>query len=128
MITLQAPYELPATAIYLPSPTFNDKLNIGVEISQKVAIDNTRYTYVKRRERRRFSYTFYIPFEKNLELKMFVDLYLTDNIKLVNHLNETWNVKLTSEPVTHTFKTRSNHCETLLVFEGVRIYASVIEC
>lgn len=128
MISLQAPYNNIAMTTFLPSPTFNDTLGLGLEMVIKKSINNTRYTYVKNKGKDKFNYTILMDYQKALELQHFFELYITDYIKLTNHLNEIWKVRVVSDPFTYGLKTINDWTEVLIVFEGVKIYAPNIIC
>ena len=128
MIILQAPYDLIQTTLFLPSPTFGDTLGALLGVNRKVTVNNTRYTYVKRKNRLRLNYTFELPKMKYFEVKYFVEVYSISYLRLTNDKNEVWKVRFVSEPFTFTTKTRDGRVETLLSFEGSLVNGSVINC
>ena len=49
MFTLQAPLPVFQTTTFLPNPLVSDGEEVMATVSRKLAIDGTRYTYVKAR-------------------------------------------------------------------------------
>ncbi len=49
MFQLSAPYPTLQTTTVLPSPQFGDGVALLDTVNRKLAMDGTRYTYVKRR-------------------------------------------------------------------------------
>lgn len=130
MITLQAPYELIATSITLPSPSYNNLINLVTGIVNfKRSITGLKYTYLKVKNRKKFIYNFTLHRNKSLELEAFIELYLDNNIKLINHEDEIWNVVLTNNPFDFVGKLKGEWMQIGLEFEGVNIYTpTILEC
>ena len=71
-----APYRLLQTTTLLPIPQFGDQEANLDTVSRKLAMDGTRYTYVKRRGgRRKLRWIFQLSRNKGLELRAFIQSY-----------------------------------------------------
>ena len=53
MLTLQAPYPLLQTTTILPDPKFSDSEGLMIVVTRKLAMDGTKYTYIKNKGRRK---------------------------------------------------------------------------
>jgi len=82
----------------MPNPTFSDQETNLNTVSRRMAMDGTRYTYVKRRARRKLQWTFKLSRNKGLEVRAFFFAYFASQIKIVDHLNRTWVGYFTSNP------------------------------
>ena len=69
MFTLQAPYPALQTTTILRDPKFSDSEGLMVSVARKTAMDGTRYTYVKRKDRRKLKWSFRLTRNKGLELR-----------------------------------------------------------
>ena len=68
-------------------------------VSRKLALDGTRYTYVKRRGgRRKLRWVFQLSRNKGLELRAFIQSYFASAIKVVDHNGRTWVGNFTGNP------------------------------
>lgn len=90
MFKLQAPFPRIQTTSLLPNPEFGDSENLAVEVNLKRAMDGTRYTYVKRKGRRRLQWTFHLSRNKGLEVRAFLQTYLASKVRLVDHNGRVW--------------------------------------
>ena len=69
MFQMQAPYPTLQTTTLLPSPQFSDQEALLDTVTRKLAMDGTRYAYVKRRGgRRKLKWTFQLSRNKGLEV------------------------------------------------------------
>jgi hypothetical protein len=98
MFQLQAPYPTVQTNSFLPNPQFSDQEGLLDSVNRKMAIDGTRYTYVKRRSRRKLKWTFRLSRPKGLELRAFIFAYFASKIRLKDHNGRVWIGWLTSNP------------------------------
>lgn len=70
MFTL-SPYPLLDQLTLLPNPQFSDSEGLMISVSRKLAMDGTRYTYVKRKDgRRKLRWSFKVTRNKALELRI----------------------------------------------------------
>lgn len=128
MITLAAPAELPEVTVTLPSPDFGDGRSPLVTVESKRSMDNTQYTYVKRKGRERLTYSLIISLPKQQELQAFVARFLTNWWRLVDHEGSVWRVRLVSQPLTFTQKDRGNRGQVQLILEGSLEGAATLPC
>jgi len=98
MFTLQAPYPMLQTTTVLRNPEFSDSEGMMVSVSRKTAIDGTRYTYVKRKGRRKLKWYFRISRNKGLELRAFIMAYFASKIMVTDHNGRIWVGNLTDNP------------------------------
>lgn len=105
MFQMIAPYPASQTMTVMPNPTFSDQETNLNTVSRRMAMDGTRYTYVKRRARRKLQWTFKLSRNKGLEVRAFFFAYFASQIKIVDHSNRTWVGNFTSNPFE--FETQS---------------------
>lgn len=98
MFTLQAPHPCLQTTTLLPNPQFSDGENLQVAVMRKTAMDGTRYTYVKRKARRKLKWSFRLSRNKGLELRAFIYAYFASKIRVIDHLDRVWLGWFTSNP------------------------------
>jgi hypothetical protein len=99
MFHFSAPSPLLQTTTVLPSPQFSDQENLLDTVSRKLAMDGTRYTYVKRRDgRRKLKWTFLLSRNKALELRAFIFAYFAVAVQAVDHRGRTWVGHFTNNP------------------------------
>ena len=99
MFMLTAPYPSLQTTTLLPSPQFSDSEAVLDTVSRKLAMDGTRYTYVKRRGgRRKFKWTFWLSHNKGLELRAFIFAYFASKVRATDHNGRVWVGHFTSNP------------------------------
>ena len=98
MFQMIAPYPASQTLTVMPNPQFSDQeLNLNT-VSRRTAMDGTRYTYVKRRTRRRLRWVFKLSRNKALEVRAFFLSYFASQIKITDHLDRAWVGYFTSNP------------------------------
>jgi hypothetical protein len=98
MFTLQAPYPLLQTTTLLPDPKFSDSEGLMASVTRKTAMDGTRYTYVKRKGRRKLKWSFWLTRNKGLELRAFIMSHFASQIKVTDHNDRVWVGNLTQNP------------------------------
>ena len=98
MFTLEAPHPLLQTTTLLPNPQFSDNEGLLGSVNRKLAIDGTRYTYVKRRDRRKLKWTFWLSRNKGLELRAFIQSYFAAKIRVTDLRGRVWIGNLTNYP------------------------------
>lgn len=106
-----APYPASQTMTVMPNPQFSDQETNLNTVSRRTAMDGTRYTYVKRRARRKLQWTFRLSRNKGLEVRAFFMSYFASQIKIVDHQNRTWVGYFTSNPFE--FETQSRAYPTI---------------
>ncbi len=98
MFTL-SPYPLLDQLTLLPNPQFSDSEGLMISVSRKLAMDGTRYTYVKRKDgRRKLRWSFKVTRNKALELRAFITCYFATKIKVTDHNGRVWIGNLTCNP------------------------------
>lgn len=112
--------------IVLPKPEFGDTLGGSSLLNVKRAMDGTTRLYKRSQISNKLTYTFVMDRNKALELKNFVALHPSDQIKMTNWKGEVWIVKFVNNPFTFTEDARrdstgGNRTNVTLDFEGVKI-------
>ena len=100
MLEITAPWPESECRIYLPNPAYGDSESLTSEVNSKRAIDGTLYTYVKTKgQRRKLLFSFTMTRLKAIELSRFLNMYISKQLKIVDHLNRSWVGYITSNPV-----------------------------
>lgn len=90
-VRLAGPYPGIQTFSYFPNPVFGDTETALQSIDRKRSMNNTRYTYVKRRnQRRRVTLRFRMTQAKAFELMEFIRAYQATQVQMNDHLNQVW--------------------------------------
>ena len=116
----------PETTTFLPSPEFSDSERSRVELNIKRSMNNTKRVYVKRGQTSTLNYSFDLTKMKALELRAFILKYIDTEITLVNHKDETWRVKFSSNPFDFSARAAARNWEgnelvsINLTFEGTQ--------
>lgn len=118
---IQAPHRLPVTAIILPNPNMGNEENLQVELILGDAEDSTQYSYIKRTENIRLTYDLSLARPKMDELKNFLKLYHTFEMRLIDHHDVSWKVYMITELVELTRKSGQEYTDVRLQFEGVKL-------
>jgi len=121
MIILQAPHELIQLTTVLPNPVFGDGENIASEMTLRRSMSGLAYTTIKTNDRHKLTYDFILTRKKALELQIFVKTYYDQNIRLTNHKDEVWLVKLLTDPFQFEINKRFERNSISLEFEGERL-------
>jgi hypothetical protein len=99
MFTFEAPYPAVQTTSLLPSPEFSDQEGVLDSVTRKLAMDGTRYTYVKRRSgRRKLKWTFILTRNKALEVRGFIYAYFASKVRVTDHNGRIWIGNFVSNP------------------------------
>lgn len=98
MFRMEAPYPTLQTLTVMPNPQFSDQETNLNTVSRKLAMDGTRYTYVKRRARRKMLWSFRLSRNKALEVRAFFMSYFASRIRITDHRNRIWLGYFTSNP------------------------------
>lgn len=99
MFKLEAPWPALSVLTILPNPEFSDQETRLSTVSRGLAMDGTRYTYVKRRTRRKLHWSFRLSRNKWLELREFYLLYVSSQIRITDHRGRVWLGYFTSNPL-----------------------------
>lgn len=98
MFRMEAPYPTLQTLTVMPNPQFSDQETNLNSVSRGTAMDGTRYTYVRRRTRRRLLWSFRLSRPKALEVEAFVNAYYASRIRVTDHNGRVWIGNFTSNP------------------------------
>jgi len=98
MFRMEAPYPMLQTLTVMPNPQFSDQETNLNTVSRKLAMDGTRYTYVKRRTRRKLLWSFKLSRNKALEVRAFFMSYFASKIRITDYRNRVWLGYFTSNP------------------------------
>lgn len=91
MFTFEAPYPSIQTTSLLPNPQFSDQEGLLDSVTRKLAMDGTRYTYVKRRSgRRKMKWTFRLTRNKALEVRAYIRSYFASKVRVMDHNGRIW--------------------------------------
>jgi hypothetical protein len=100
MLEITAPWPESDCRVYLPNPKFGDSESLAIDMSPKRAMDGTLYTYVKTKGlRRKIVMSFTMTRLKSIELNRFLLMYISKQMKIVDHLSRAWVGYITSNPV-----------------------------
>jgi len=99
MFQFEAPCPAIQTISFLPNPQFSDQESLLDTVTRKLAMDGTRYTYVKRRNgRRKMKWTFRLTRNKALELRAFIYAYFASKVRVTDHNGRKWIGNFTNNP------------------------------
>lgn len=99
MFQFEAPCPAIQTTSFLPNPQFSDQEGLLDTVTRKLAMDGTRYTYVKRRNgRRKMKWTFRLTRNKALELRAFSYAYFASQVRVTDHNGRKWIGNFTNNP------------------------------
>lgn len=91
MFIFEAPYPSIQTTSLLPNPQFSDQEGLLDSVTRKLAMDGTRYTYVKRRGgRRKMKWTFRLTRNKALEVRAYIRSYFASRVRVTDHNGRIW--------------------------------------
>jgi hypothetical protein len=128
MFELNAPWPGPDCRVYLPNPKFGDSESLAIDMIPKRAMDGTLYTYIKTKGlRRKVVMSFTMTRLKSIELNRFLLMYISRQMKIVDHLSRTWVGYITSNPVEFNTSKRGSPgggnevVDVELEFEGTLI-------
>jgi len=114
MFRMEAPYPTLQTLTAMPSPQFSDQETNLNTVSRKLAMDGTRYTYVKRRTRRKLLWSFKLSRNKALEVRAFFMSYFASKIRITDHRNRIWLGYFTSNPFEFDTPSRATPAISLM--------------
>jgi hypothetical protein len=98
MFLIKAPYPLLQTTTVLPNPQFSDVEGTLHTMSRKLAMDGTRRTYVKKKDRKKLKWAFKMTRNKSLELRAFIYAYFAAQIQVTDHNDRVWVGYLVNNP------------------------------
>ena len=129
MFIIQAPHPKIETTTLLPNPQFSDSEGLAATVTRKLAMDATRYIYVKKKDRRTLHWSFKLTRNKALELRAFINAYFAQKILVKDHNDRVWLGNFASNPFEFEAYERSGPAidgwavgesvRVELVFEGV---------
>lgn len=90
--------EADAVTTELPNPQLSNVEQLKSTLTLLRSRTGVKYTYVKRRSRKRLLWAFQLTREKAFELKHFLLTYYGSHIKLTDHTGQAWTATLKSNP------------------------------
>ena len=90
MFTFEAPYPSVAITVLTPNPQFSDGEGLAVSVTRKLAMDGTRYVYIKNKGRRVLKWSFKLTRNKALELRAFLQSYFASQVRITDHNDRVW--------------------------------------
>lgn len=131
MFTFTAPSPGFQTATMLPNPEWGDSESALLDLNLKKSIDGTTRTYVKRKGRRKLSWTFTVTRNKAMEVREFMRVYQSSEIGVTDQNGRFWLGYVMNNPVEITMDKRGNPprqglpqgelCSFTIEFEGVQV-------
>lgn len=114
-----------SAAIILPRPLPSDTEGLQSELIAKTAITGKKYTYARKADTRKLSYSFNLSTIKARELQKFIENNLSDRLTMFNFRGEVWNGYITNNPVSFDISGRDGECtdryQVTIEFEGVNL-------
>ncbi len=107
MFTIRAPYPALATTTQLPNPQFGDTEGILASFDMKRTMSGQKYTYVKPRGRMKMLWSFDLARKKAQELRELYNVYNSSQVKITDHIGNTYVGYFTSNPFE--FESVSRH-------------------
>jgi hypothetical protein len=118
--------QAPGWNVALPNPELGDTQDQLGKVVVKRSINNGVYSYIKRSELQKLSYTIRMTRNKSLELQAFVDANIANAITLTTYQGEVWIVKITNNPIDFVPKDRwyptRERVDVTIDFTGVRVF------
>ena len=118
--------QAPGWNVALPNPELGDTQDFMGKVAVKRSINNQVYTYIKRSELQKLSYTFRMTRNKSLELQAFVDANIANAITMTTYQGEVWIVKISNNPIDFVPKDRwyptRERVDVTIDFTGVRVF------
>lgn len=129
-LELRAPWPLVKSITRLPNPRLGDSEGSVGSLDVKYAVNGTRYTYVRTKDGRRvLVWQFLLTTHKYQELREFLEVHHSDQIRATDHLGQIWLGYITSNPAdfdsdgrrARRADTTNNEMYTIaLTFEGTK--------
>jgi len=98
MFTIRAPYPALTTTTQLPNPKFGDTEGILASFDMKRTMSGQKYTYVKPRGRMKMLWSFDLARKKAQELRELYNAYNSSQVKITDHIGNTYVGYFTSNP------------------------------
>lgn len=117
---LQGPMPQLSTTIKLPNPQLGDTKSPQNEVDVFRAINGTRRTSVKKSDRILLTFDFRITRIKAEELKEFIRLYHSEQLRIKDHNDDYWEVYLTNNPFEFA-QAKTNTVVIQLQFQGNKV-------
>ncbi len=116
---------VPGRSIILPCPQFGDSNAYQGTVNLKRTMTGDTFTYIRKVDLEKVSYTFHIGTYKAIELKDFLLNFSDKQMTLINWLGETWFVNLANNPYEFNaagrWQNKGERYEITLEFEGVKV-------
>jgi hypothetical protein len=96
---LQAPYPTLQTTSHLPNPQLGESVGNVTKKNDFLAMDGTKYTYVKTTGRVKMVWTFRLTQGKKEEVAAFYRSYKADELRIIDHLGDIYIGFFTSNPL-----------------------------
>jgi hypothetical protein len=108
-VIIEAPYPATVTGLILPNPELDNTESRNISVNHELAMDGTRYTYVKTSARKLLSYTWEsIGRGKLVEVQEFYKLYAGERIKVTDFKGNVWDALFQNAPTITTTKLSVN--------------------
>jgi len=120
-LVLMAPHELPQTTIFLPTPKLADGKDATDELNLRESMNGTLWSYVKRVDRTRFSFSFELTQAKDEELRRFFEVYVARNLRMYHWDTSIWIVNFVSPQYPSTTSAIGEYKDCSLELEGRRL-------
>ncbi len=92
-----------AAVLLLPDPILGEVEAGKLVVNYSVAMDGTRYSYIKNPSQKTFNYDFEsIGLGKIVEVQEFFRLYIDETLHLIDFRGDEWDVKLITFPIDST--------------------------
>ncbi len=125
-IKLEAPWPNPSVISIFPNPQFSDVETADRTVTRQRSMNGMLYSYGRDDGTSKLTYVLSLNRLKALELKAFIETMIGQQIKLVNHKNETWIGFIDNNPFEITQARRavgptSTEYDTVSIsFEGIK--------
>lgn len=108
---IMAPTPLHEEIVTLPNPRFEDGQSITSTGTINRTMDGTIYTHVRRQDNEKsYSWTFWLTRPKQLELLTFVQTYIAERWKIIDHDENIIVGFLSTSPVEFAKDRRAANC------------------
>jgi hypothetical protein len=125
LYTNQMSIRSPLGMIVLPPPELNDSEKTGNEVNIRRSISGVTRSFVKRSNTRLLSYTWFLDYNKSLELRQFFVDNHTEPLVIENWKGEIWHVRLITTEIAATSQKAAGKARQIdsitLEFEGKRL-------
>ncbi len=106
MMIFKGPIPGPTFQCITPNPLLSNQESLTSTVAAKTAIDGTRYTYVKKSDRRRLLWSFVFDRPKALEFIEFYRQMASRVIEVTDHNGDVWLGHITNNPLDASTSSR----------------------